>query len=310
MTGVDDLSWADAHLGQEPGLGDIFCLTFIRGVDGPEALRRMGGLPDTAAVRTLSDLHELHDFDTGYPTAASALPLGTWTVVVEPNGFEGSHRLDGLSHGTEAVSVLRHDYASDSFGYAVDGELVSGFDPVVPAYRHGSDPDLLLPHLLDAGFGAAHEDDVDDPIARCPRIAELITGVLPSFEALTGPLLSAHVEPWFGDARRPPAGRPGHDGPVDAVAEVRRLTTLHDLTGTPGLADALAAASRGERVEVSPESPLGLHVRAWGTESRRASWSLNDHRARHRMTEADVRRAHDLGWLAQALGDALQPPRD
>jgi hypothetical protein len=108
---------------------------------------------------------------------ASALSLGTWTVVFEPDGFNGSHLTAEVSRGTEAVSVLRHD-------------------------------------------------------------------------------------------------------------------------------DALAAA---ERVTVTPDSPLGQHVRTWLTESRRANWSLNDHSGRHRMTETERRRAFDFGWLARALGAALQP---
>jgi hypothetical protein len=286
-------------------LAEIFCLTFVRGVDGAEALRRMGGLSDTVATRTWTEVGALHNFDDGYPTVALALPLGGWTVVFEPNGFEGANLTTELSRGAEAVSVLRHDYACHSFAHAVDGELVTGFDPLDPAYRDGADPDRLLSRMADIGFTGAEDDDeadFDDVIAGSLLLAEHITGVLPTFEALTGPLTSAHVEPWFSGARRPPAGRPGHDGPVDAVAEVRRLTELHGLTGTPGLADALAAA---EPVTVTPDSPLGRHVRDWLTESRRASWSLNDHSG-HRMTETERRRAFDLGWLARALGAAIQ----
>lgn len=312
MTSVDDLSWADAYPGDEPMLDEIFCLTFIKGVDGTEALRRMGGLADTVATRTLSDIGDLHNYDDGYPEVASVLPLGTWTVVFEPSGFEGSHMVAALSRGTEAVSVLRHDYASPAFGYAVAGELITHFDPTSPAYRYGADPDRLVPRMIDAGFVTTDESDDDDDryssaISRSLRLIEQITGVLPTFEALTGPLTSAHIETWFSEAPKQPAGRPGHDGPVDAVAEVRRLTSLHGLTDTPGLADALAAAERAEPVVVTPDSPLGQHVRAWLTESRRASWSLNDHGGRHRMTETERRRAFDLGWLARALGAALQP---
>ncbi|WP_053716525.1 DUF6461 domain-containing protein [Saccharothrix sp. NRRL B-16348] len=309
MSEIEDVAWADAYPGAGPTLGEIFCLTFVKDVDETEALRRMGGLPDTVATRALPDIGDLHDYDHGYPTVASALSLGTWTVVFEPNGFEGVHLVAAVSRGTEAVSVLRHDYASPAFGYAVDGELVTYFDPTFPNPRHGADPDRLLPRMLDVGFGADEDDDghFDDTIARCLLVVEHITGVLPAFDALTGPLTSAHIEPWFTEAPKRPASRPGRDEPVDAVAEVRRLTGLHGLTDTPGLADALAAAERAEPVVVTPDSPLGRHVRAWLTESQRASWSLNDHGGRHRMTDAERRRAHDLGWLARALGAALRP---
>ncbi|MFE9748972.1 DUF6461 domain-containing protein [Saccharothrix saharensis] len=304
---IEDLAWADGSPGDERQLGEIFCLTFTKGVDEAEALRRMGALPDTVATRTVEDIGELHDFDHGYPTVASALSLGAWTVVFEPNGFEGAHLVEALSRGTEAVSVLRHDYASHSFGYAVDGRLITGFDPTFPSYRHGADPDRLLPRMLEVGFTEDDEGQFDDTIARCLLVVEHVTGVLPAFDALTGPLTSAQIEPWFSEGRRKPASRPGLGEPVDAMAEVRRLTGLHGLTDTPGLADALAAAERGEPVDVTPDSPLGTHVRAWLTESSRASWSLNDHGGRHRMTEAQRSRAFELGWLARALGAALRP---
>ncbi|MET0135026.1 MAG: DUF6461 domain-containing protein [Kibdelosporangium sp.] len=311
MAVADDLAWADASPGDGPMLDEIFCLTFIRGVDGTEALRRMGALPDTVATRTCSDIEDLHNFDDGYPEVASVLPLGAWTVVLEPNGFNGSHLTPVVSCGTEAVSVLRHDYASPTFAYAVDGELITQFDPTFPAYRHGADPDRLLSRMHDVGFTTAEDDEDHDGFGgdtgRSLRLIEQLTGVLPSFEALTGPLTSAYIDSWFTKAVKPPAARPDRNGPVDAVTEVRRLTTLHGLTDTPGLAGALAAVERGEPVPVTPDSPLGQHVRGWLTEARRAGWSLNDHGGRHRMTEVERRRAFDLGWLARALGAAVQP---
>lgn len=93
----------------------------------------------------------------------------------------------------------------------------------------------------------------------------------------------------------------GVDGPVDAVTEVRRLTSLHHLTDTPGLADALTAAERGEHVTVDPDSPLGRHVRTWLTESRRASWSMNDHSGRWLLFGG-------VAWRARAGKVAPAPP--
>ncbi|MFL6124899.1 DUF6461 domain-containing protein [Actinophytocola sp.] len=310
MTGVDDLAWADASPEDEMLLDEIFCLTFVKAVDDTEVLRRMGALPDSVATRTPADLDRLDNFDDGYPTMASTLRLASWTVVVERSGFQGAELLPALSHETEAVCVLRHDYASHTFAYAAAGELITQFDPFFPAQRYGADPDRLLSRMLDVGF--AMDDDgfdhnFDGAITRSLRLAEEVTGVLPTLEALTGPLTSARIEPWFSDAPKPPATRPGHDSPVDPVAEVRRLTDLHGLNDTPGLAEALRAAERATPVVVTPDSPLGQHVRTWLTESRRAGRSANDHNARHRMTDTERRRAFDLGWLAVALGAALQP---
>ncbi|MBF6334260.1 DUF6461 domain-containing protein [Nocardia transvalensis] len=255
---------------------------------------------------------------------ALALPLGGWTVVFESDGFNGISLTSALSHGTEALSVLRHDYASPAFAYAVDGVLITGFDPTCPYphLRYGADPDRLLSHMLEVGFAMGDNEDDEDgdfyedgdfdnnhdrPYGRCLRLIEQFTGRLPTFEALNGPLMSAQIEPWFAEARNDPAVRPGYDGPVDAVTEVRRLTSLHGLTDTPGLADALAAAERGEPVSIAPDSSLGEHVRSWLTEDRRAHRALNGGEGRWRMTEIERDRAFDLGLLARALGAAIQP---
>ena len=319
---VDDLAWADG--GERDSLGEIFCLTFIRDVDAAEALRRMGGLPGTFATRTWSNAGDLDNFDDGYPEMAMALPLGGWTVVFESYGFNGISLTSALSHGTEALSVLRHDYASPAFAYAVDGVLITGFDPTCPYphLRYGADPDRLLSHMLEVGFAMGDNEDDEDgdfdedddfdnnhdrPHGRCLRLIEQFTGRLPTFEALNGPLMSAQIEPWFAEARKDPAVRPGYDGPVDAVTEVRRLTSLHGLTETPGLADALAAAERGEPVSIAPDSSLGEHVRSWLTEYRRAGRASNGGEGRWRMTEIERDRAFDLGLLARALGAAIQP---
>jgi hypothetical protein len=74
-------------------LREIFCLTFVKGADDSEALRRMGGYPDTIERRTLGDASGLmYDFDRGYPRMACAVSLGGWSMVVEPDGFHGSDR--------------------------------------------------------------------------------------------------------------------------------------------------------------------------------------------------------------------------
>ena len=64
-----------------------------------------------SATRTPAETVQQNDADYGSAEVALALPLGTWTVLFEPYGFHGSNLTPVLSRGTEAVSVLRHDYA-------------------------------------------------------------------------------------------------------------------------------------------------------------------------------------------------------
>jgi hypothetical protein len=148
----------------EDMLGEIYCLTFVRGVDETEALLRMGGLEDTISQRRLPDVREeMRSYDAGYPGIAQALSLGAWTVIIEPNGFQGSNvqLLNAVSRGTEAVSVLRHDYAEDHFAYSVEGTLLTEFAPRVAAVRRGTEPDRLVgaqnwATRCDLGFLAQH----------------------------------------------------------------------------------------------------------------------------------------------------------
>ncbi|WP_433328369.1 DUF6461 domain-containing protein [Spirillospora sp. CA-294931] len=325
---LDDLAWASAVPDDDRTLAEVFCLTFVKGVGEREALLRLGAQEGTFGRRTLSEVvEEMESYDAGYPDVAASLNLGEWTVLIEPDGFNGAHLplLAALSRGTEAVSALRHDYASDHFGYAVDGTLVTSFDPIAPQYRHGADPDRLLALMRDAGFrpepGESHEDDetemADRAATRALYVAGRITGVVPALDALRGTFLSAHVEPWFSEAAEPPdtgvddglaaaflAASPQRRRRV-AVAETERLAALLGLAHAPGLTEALAEVREGRPVRVPGGSPLGRTVRSLLTESRRAGVSLNDPGTRDRMTEEERTLAFQGGWFAQALRAVL-----
>ncbi|MFC6886489.1 DUF6461 domain-containing protein [Actinomadura yumaensis] len=323
----DGVEWMDDD---EP-LGEICCLTFVKGVDENEVLSRLGALPDTLRPRTLAEADG--SYEAGYPQFAFALDLGGWTVLIEPNGFQGTliERLTALSQGTEAVSVQRHDYADHGFRYAVDGTLVTGFEPTWPGRRWGSEPDRLLGQMRAVGLAPAPADDADgdedededDSLlsAYVPALllAGLITGAVPHADALAGELSSAEIEPWFSAA--PPSFSHGPTDPamlaaleaapphlLRAVAadEAMRLAGVLGLDGTPGLAEAVAAAERGEAVTVSPGSELGAHVRSWLRRSRQAGWSLNDS-AGSRMSDDERTAAFMRGWFADALNAALWP---
>ncbi|WP_086664050.1 DUF6461 domain-containing protein [Lentzea kentuckyensis] len=293
---MHDHSWADAYHADDQFLGEIFALAFVRDVKPLDAMRRVGGLPDTLAERTPDEIAELHDFDHGYPEVVSALALGEWTVLLQPNGFWVSSLDNALSRGTESVTVLRHDYASPRFTYAVDGEVVTTFHLNYPDMRGGSDRDRLLAPMREAGFDPDDDEgQYGEAHSRGLRLAELITGVAPTFEQLVAPLPSMHFDHWFSRTRPSTSTTERVD---DLVAEL-------DLAATPGLADALAAAGRGEPVVVTPESELGQHVRAWSTLARTASWSLNGD-GRCRMTDEERRRGYRFGHLTSALAVAFR----
>ncbi|MFI5908189.1 DUF6461 domain-containing protein [Dactylosporangium sp. NPDC051541] len=317
-------------------LGDIFCLTFVRGVEPREALRRFGAYPDTFTELDGAAMYERYSsFADGYPTMAGAIAHGDWAVVLEPWGFEGTGSLlEPVSAGTEAVAALRHDYASPRFAYAVDRVEIAAFDPEWTGQTWGADPDRLLEARRAVGLEpiGPEDDGPDEAVARAVLLAATIAGGLPPVERLTAPMLAAQIEPWFTAAR--PAGghvyfdpaalsRPGQNAlaaAVDAatpaakravaVAEARRIAGLLDVAGTPGLAEILADAEAGRYPGISLDTPLGRAARQWRRLADLAHYSLNDHYGRRAMTDAERRRGYLFGWFTGVLRGALYPEPD
>jgi hypothetical protein len=307
-------------------LGEIACLTFVRGVDEAEALRRLGAYPDTIGEKNPDELLELlQEFEGDTPQVAVALGLGSWSVVVEPGGFCGADHLllSAASVGTEAIAVLRHDYASVEFAYAVDGALITGFEPSYPspALMHGVDSQRLWPAMRAVGFRHPDEDGeerMQRTTAMALLLAQRITGVAVPLVVLDERRLCAELEPWFAVAYDPgdllsadrftldphaaplvaavEAATPATQRRV-AVAEVRRQASALGLDSTPGLDDALNAAAAGAGSPIAVDSPLGRQVRAWLATTRTAS-ALNPGQRQH---------AFALGWFTSALRGVLNP---
>jgi hypothetical protein len=306
----------------EEMLGEIYCLTFVRDIDETEALLRMGGLKDTMRPRTTADAREeMRSYDAGYPAIALALSLGEWTVIIEPDGFHGSdgELLKAVSRGTEALSVLRHDYAEDHFSFSEDGTVRTSFTGGSAAFRWGTELDRFLPQMRAAGVDLDADDDRDPlmhPHVAALRLVGQIIGTLPDLP--DGPIPSAHIEPWFTAAEPPAVYRPRQEGLADAldaapaalrrpiiVREVRRLAELLDVAHLPDVAEALSAAELGRKVDVPADSDLGCRIRGWLVDARRARDSRNDPAEQHRMTEDDRSRAMRLWGLTVALRGAL-----
>jgi hypothetical protein len=318
---VNDLEHATAVCAE---LGETFCLTFVKGVDEAEALRRMGADPDTVAPRTGGQLPDLDgDARPDGASTAIALNLGRWAVVIEPGGSAGAGHplLQTVSRGTDALSVSRQGQGSSHVGYASSGVTVVAFDPGYPAHEvtWGSDPGLLR-HLMRAVGLDEPDDDVSLAVPRAMVLAQRLSGARLPARPLDGPALSARIHPWSvtpvgpGDllsARRAApqvaelvavaeAAAPGTQRSV-AAAEVGRLADLLGLTGTPGLADALAAAAAGTAGPVTVDSPLGGQVRGWLAAAAR----VDDRR--DGPSDADRERAAGYRWFVPALRGVSDP---
>lgn len=65
-----------------------------------------------------------------------------WAFAIQASTSCVSARdyLPGLSRGTRVIAVSRDVNATQRVEYAVDGSVLSSFDPGIPAYNDGADP--------------------------------------------------------------------------------------------------------------------------------------------------------------------------
>ncbi|GAA3440906.1 DUF6461 domain-containing protein [Planomonospora venezuelensis] len=192
---LQEFPWLSEH----EGLGEIYCVSFVRDLSPEEVLRRFGVDESTVEEVAFDELDErsvesMRDDAAGY---IGAVKVGAWTLVIEPGGWQIAVDREiraRVSRGTEVVSVCRHDYASDSFVYVVDGEPVVWFDPMLPDARSGSDPDRFVEEMREVGLDPDHDigdSHIDFWLERSFALAGRITGLPLSPEMLELPFLGA-----------------------------------------------------------------------------------------------------------------------
>ncbi|MGA4562260.1 DUF6461 domain-containing protein [Uniformispora flossi] len=155
-----------------------YCVTFARGLDAVELLRRMGCDVATAAMKTRIDAnHWIEDLlDDGHPDVGDkervirAGESDGWAFAVEDGGTRGIDEevLAEVSAGTVATSIFRNVNAVTVFSYAESGLVVCQYES--PLQRGGSDPDRLVPELIRAGVLFPDGDMPDLGIAEEQRL--------------------------------------------------------------------------------------------------------------------------------------------
>ncbi|WP_066360528.1 DUF6461 domain-containing protein [Herbidospora mongoliensis] len=171
---------------------EIYTVTFVKGVDEKEVLRRYG-VTEPGEV-AYDDLYEPDDESS----TVVAARVGEWVLVLEINGWAtiDDEFFAALSAGGEAVTVLRHDFSSSGhFAHAVDGELRTRFDPNDPFDRKGAVPDALNDALRDLGLDPDDEDaEWDDGTAEALALASRVTGVVFTAGLFEGSLYGGILE--------------------------------------------------------------------------------------------------------------------
>ncbi|RAQ93923.1 hypothetical protein A4R35_00160 [Thermogemmatispora tikiterensis] len=151
------------------------------------------------------------------PSAAwlRAGQAGEWAVLLvsqqPPADWQQWQWLQELAAETELIELSRHftrGLCFDQLAYAVNGELVTAFDPVHPASRHGQDPDRLVEAMRQVGLRVTvpSEEEAEaerDQDAPTPELAalELLTralGIQLPAAVVEGPLLTVRVPPAQG----------------------------------------------------------------------------------------------------------------
>ncbi|GIH73457.1 DUF6461 domain-containing protein [Sphaerimonospora thailandensis] len=164
---------------------EIYTVTFVRGLDERETLRRFGVADEDIQPVDYEDFYDRIEETDGCCDLVTVTRVGEWTIAFELSGWEGSRpeTLRELTRGGgEAVSVMRHDYAaSHHFGHAADGEVRTVFRPEWPGERWGSHPDALNEDMRELGLDPEPADEfesVSDSVPRVLALAGRISGVL------------------------------------------------------------------------------------------------------------------------------------
>lgn len=265
---------------QSTELRDGACVTLVAPADAAGIVRGFGGDPAGARRTSLAE--------TGMPSVdepvVAVRDLGSWLLVVEVNGWQGSRPevLRRISAGGRAVSAYWNVNLTTRFSYAVDGRVLTAFEVMSSDRRHGADPDCLE----EARAGLPWETGEWVPLMLA--LASRVTGL--------------RIEPgWFnGDFAVMPVS-PVDDDPASAIYPPTEALTYDD----GPLAWALLHADDAARRSVA-----GIAARYAADEAARHA----ARKARGRNDSADKAaiskdrvRAGRLFWAKAAAREASGP---
>ncbi|MFG3395648.1 DUF6461 domain-containing protein [Streptomyces parvus] len=175
-----DYAWFEDEF---PGIAEAYCFTLVRGLSPAGLVSRLEGRP-AAPLQGIAAVVDAafaqYDLEDGDRQLVAMTTLGTWTLLIEPNGYLGvtEERALPASAGTTWVSHFVNVNAVGTFLWAEDQALRLCFDPMFPEGRRGTTPDELLDVMQRIGFHFDDDDpetDLSSPAAFA--LAEHLTGV-------------------------------------------------------------------------------------------------------------------------------------
>ncbi|MFH8582235.1 DUF6461 domain-containing protein [Streptomyces zaomyceticus] len=175
-----DYSWFEDDF---PDIAEAYCFTLVRGLSPAELMSRLEGRPEAplqgiaAVVDAAFAQYDLEERDR---QLVAMTTVGTWTLLIEPNGYLGVTEEQALpaSAGTSWISHFTNINAVGTFLWAEDQVLRLCFDPMFPEDRWGTEPDELRDVMEGIGFHFDDDDPEKDLSAPAAfALAEHLTGV-------------------------------------------------------------------------------------------------------------------------------------
>jgi hypothetical protein len=124
-------------------LAEAGCVTLIEAPDADQVIRAFGGDPAEAVSGPFPSVGVSTE-DPVRDRFVALQGIDGGLAVLEENGHEGRYVVTAASRGGCAVSMYWNVNAHTQFSYAVDGQLLVGFDALFPESRYGTEPDALV----------------------------------------------------------------------------------------------------------------------------------------------------------------------
>jgi hypothetical protein len=158
---------------------EAYCFTVVVGLTSEEAIRRLGADPhEPQCPRTFEECF----WPADGPQWAQVGPAAGGLIVAEHNGWRAEECAAALSRGAIVTSFFRNVEAVMHFVYAVDGEVVAEFDPLLDTVVVAG----TRPRAMDAAMkGLAFGLHAAEPSAM--SLIERLTGVTVSDQWLHQP---------------------------------------------------------------------------------------------------------------------------
>ena len=145
-TGAPDFGWAD-----DPAVV-MFCVTCIDGIQPARVLELLSAdaHPDGLVNAMQVDTAAARQGTTGVRVASA----GQWSILIEFTSLHGAapDTVVTLSADTRVVSLHRTGSGEARLIVAENGVEVTSFEPAIPRFRAGSEPDRYLAAMREAGF--------------------------------------------------------------------------------------------------------------------------------------------------------------